>query len=180
MTIMSETVKTRKPKDKFCEFSIIVDTREQYPWTFHNLTTMTYRFHVSSSRGTLKQGDYAIEGMESMLAIERKSMEDLFGTLSTGRDRFARELERIQQDHRMGAVVVEASWEMISSPQRYRSNWRSKLLPQSVVGTVQSWMIRYPRVHWCFLPTRSEAEWMAFQLMRFAYSQRIHEVFDDE
>ena len=48
---------------KHDEFTIIVDTREQLPWEFGNHTT---------SRTKLDTGDYSIEGLEHLLAIERK------------------------------------------------------------------------------------------------------------
>lgn len=67
--------------------TIIVDTREQTPLVFENLT---------SERGTLQSGDYSIQGLEHELAIERKSIPDLCGSLTRGRDRFERELHRLR------------------------------------------------------------------------------------
>lgn len=45
------------------DFTIIVDTREQKPWTFPHQATASHK---------LDTGDYSIEGYESVLAIERK------------------------------------------------------------------------------------------------------------
>lgn len=163
--------KVGSPRRKRCEFAITIDTREQQPWLFRGLTTRTWEWMVPCSKGGLAQGDYAITNYESELVIERKSLEDLYGTLTTGRDRFKRELERISDCCRMGAVVVEASWEVISSPEHYRTDWRSQMRPQSVIGSIQSLAVRYPKVHWFCMPTRAEAEWTAFQLMRFAWER---------
>ena len=157
------------PRKKRCEFSITIDTREQTPWLFRDLKTRTWEFIVSASKDTLQQGDYAIRGLESELVIERKSLEDLYSTLSEGRDRFKNELERIQVNHRMGAVVVEAPWSVVSAPEHFRTDWRSQLRPQSVIGSIQSLSVRYPKVHWFCMPSRREAEWTAFQLLRFAH-----------
>jgi ERCC4-type nuclease len=44
-------------------FTIIVDTREQKPWSFENYTTAIRK---------LDTGDYSIEGLEHLLCIERK------------------------------------------------------------------------------------------------------------
>lgn len=44
-------------------FTIIVDTREQQPWTFDNYTTASKK---------LDTGDYSIDGLQHVLAIERK------------------------------------------------------------------------------------------------------------
>jgi ERCC4-type nuclease len=45
------------------DFTIIVDTREQQPWTFSN--------YVVANR-KLDTGDYSIDGLEHILCIERK------------------------------------------------------------------------------------------------------------
>lgn len=45
------------------DFTIIVDTREQQPWEFREFAT---------SKAKLDTGDYSIEGMENVIAIERK------------------------------------------------------------------------------------------------------------
>lgn len=45
------------------DFTIIIDTREQQPWTFD---------HYVTANKKLDTGDYSIEGLENLLAIERK------------------------------------------------------------------------------------------------------------
>ena len=45
------------------DFTIIIDTREQKPWTFTDHLT---------SHAKLDTGDYAIKGLEHELCIERK------------------------------------------------------------------------------------------------------------
>ncbi len=66
---------------------IVVDTREQTPWAFPCDL-------AESVRGTLTEGDYALEGDDGF-AIERKSLSDFLGTISTGWERFKRELNRM-------------------------------------------------------------------------------------
>ncbi len=77
---------------------IIVDTREQQPWVFPDELAVV-------QRGTLNAGDYALNG-DPLFAIERKSMDDFLGTVSSGWDRFGRELERMA-GHVARVVVVE-------------------------------------------------------------------------
>jgi ERCC4-type nuclease len=48
---------------KHDDFTIIVDTREQQPWTFTE-------YSVANKK--LDTGDYSIEGLENLLGIERK------------------------------------------------------------------------------------------------------------
>lgn len=45
------------------DFIIIIDTREQQPWAFN---------HYVTANKKLDTGDYSIEGLENLLAIERK------------------------------------------------------------------------------------------------------------
>lgn len=77
---------------------IIVDTREQQPWVFPDELAVV-------ERGTLHAGDYALNG-DSLFAIERKSLDDFLGTVSSGWDRFGRELERMA-GHAARVVIVE-------------------------------------------------------------------------
>jgi len=44
-------------------FTIVVDTREQKPWVFENYSTAHHK---------LDTGDYSIQGLENIIAIERK------------------------------------------------------------------------------------------------------------
>lgn len=58
-------------------FTIIVDTREQIPWEFG---------HHNTAKRKLDTGDYSIEGLENILAIERKkSVGELATNLSESR-----------------------------------------------------------------------------------------------
>lgn len=66
---------------------IIIDTREQTPWSFSP--------DVEVEVGTIQSGDYALAGDETHFAIERKSGDDFVGTISSGWDRFQRELDRM-------------------------------------------------------------------------------------
>lgn len=77
---------------------IIVDTREQNPlWT------------TDAIQQKLDVGDYSIEGYHDKIAIERKSLPDLYGTLGKGHKRFKKELERARQLEYF-AIVTEGSY----------------------------------------------------------------------
>jgi ERCC4-type nuclease len=154
----------RKPKVLIPSWTLIVDNREQTPWNFESVTVGTGKSQrplcLKTEPGTLKSGDYSIKGMEDKVAIERKSKEDLFSTLSRGRDRFIRELSRLN-DLEFAAVMVEAEWMdcMINPPER------SRLAPVSLNGMIVAWQIRYPKVHWWFMPGRYVASKQAFKLL---------------
>lgn len=66
------------------EPEILIDTREQIPLNFKNSKTQK-----------LSCGDYTTNGpLFSDVFIERKSLNDLFSTLSSNKDRFIREIRR--------------------------------------------------------------------------------------
>lgn len=76
--------------------TILVDTREQLPYW-------------STNRKTLLVGDYTTEKLLGKFHIERKSLMDLYGTLTSGNQRFKAELFRAAY-HRIEIVVfVEGS-----------------------------------------------------------------------
>jgi hypothetical protein len=75
--------------------NIIIDTREQKPLNFKNLEP------VSSK---LEYGDYSYDGI---LSVERKSLNDLVSTLSSGFDRFKNEISRAKESEGYIAVVVD-------------------------------------------------------------------------
>lgn len=107
----------------------------------------------------LPAGDYSIDGFDTRIAIERKSKEDLFHTLGRNRDRFSRELEKLNS-YEFAAILVEAEWGdcMMNPPQ-------SKFAPVSLDGMINAFMIRFPRVHWVFRPGRYVASKAAFKLL---------------
>lgn len=144
--------------------TVVVDTREQLPYTFAGIRAdrsdgggpLTVPVRV----GTLASGDYSLVGCESLVAVERKSKADLFGTLGKGRDRFERELARLA-GYRAAAVVVEATWpEVVTDPPP-----RSELPPKTVLRSVLAWKVRYPTVHWDFVGPRALAEVFTFRFL---------------
>lgn len=110
-------------------FVIAVDTREQRPLDFLGFATM---------RKTLGCGDYSILGHECQVAVERKSHNDLWGSMSTGRARFERCVKRLAELDR-AAIVIECtlSQAVIPPHQIQRVN------AASVIGGLISWSAQY-------------------------------------
>lgn len=83
------------------ELKIYQDTREQYPLHFDNKEVMK-----------LSAGDYTCAGeFYSDVFVERKSLYDLVGTLSSNVDRFQREIERAAQLEYYIVVVIDAEYD---------------------------------------------------------------------
>jgi ERCC4-type nuclease len=77
---------------------ILVDTREQLPL-------------FQSVRTTLGVGDYTTRKLLGKFHIERKSLSDLYGTLTSGNQRFKYELFRAAWDQIQIEVYVEGTRE---------------------------------------------------------------------
>ncbi len=97
------------PTSNSAAFVILIDTREQTPLP---MTT-------GSQPATLCTGDYSILGLEDRFAVERKSIGDLIGSLTTGRERFTRELQRLRAYDFRRLLVIGHEEEIKTG--RYRS-----------------------------------------------------------
>jgi DNA excision repair protein ERCC-4 len=104
---------------------IVVDSREQEPYVFDPE-------RVTIVRRALPAGDYSLDGHETAIAAERKSIDDYVASVVRGRDRFAREL-RVLSGYDVACVVVEATLEDILA-HRYRSDAH----PNAVLGATLS------------------------------------------
>lgn len=145
-------------------FVVVCDSREQCAYEFRGLKADAkdggLPIRVETIVDGLHSGDYSIVGYESRIAIERKSYEDLFGTLGGGRARFERELERLNAME-WAAVVVEASWRDVAFYQPQHSRMSSKCVVRSIFAFSQ----RFPKVHWHMMGDRQLAEAATFRLL---------------
>jgi len=145
---------------------IIIDTREQQPWSFPPEV-------AEVSRGTLSAGDYSLAG-DDAFAIERKSMNDLVGTISSGWDRFLRELDRMDA---MGifpqVVIVEGAWKEILA-HSYNHPQVSPAFVQSRLAT-----LAFRGVHILFADSPHAAACMAYGLFRCRMKFLVGELFNE-
>jgi len=144
-----------------CPFTVLIDNREKAAFPFTGIPSSPNRTWVIPTKQVyLPTGDYAIEGCPG-ISLERKSIADLYSTLGQHRERFKRELERLSELD-FAAIVIEASLREIWRPAETQIDWRSKLSSRSVEGTIVSWSIRYPKVHWWPCDSRRIAELRTF------------------
>ena len=154
-----------------CPFTVLVDSREQLPYEFTGLGGDREQLVVPTVVKGLASGDYSIDGMEDEVLVERKSLDDLYGSVTWGRKRFEGEIFRLNMmasadRMRFATVVIEASWPEIAAPSEYRPGWENRTDPRSVEGTITAWSIRYPRVHWWACGDRRGAECRTFSILR--------------
>lgn len=155
-------------------YTVVIDNREQRPFLFvGELKSGKDVYRVEQAPGTLQSGDYSLRGYELDIAVERKSLTDLFCTLGKDRPRFERELQRLEKMS-FAAIVVEADWRtVLTAPPP-----RSKLRPETIVHSVLAWQQRYQNIHWWFCMDRDMAEIVTLRILdRFwRDSKRLFEV----
>ena len=135
---------------------VIIDNREQRPVLFDKVSSPDFP-GLEIAWGTLKTGDYSIEGMTTpenlhSICIERKSLSDLFGSTGRGRERFEREIIRMAQfDY--SEIVIEADLTAIFKAPPLLS----EMLPKAVYRSLVAFSQRYG-VHVWPCPNRFFAE----------------------
>jgi len=104
----------------------LVDSREQCPLDLSPL---------QAEIATLTTGDYSLKGLESIVAIERKSLPDLVGCVGRDRERFEREVQRLLA-FPVRCLVIEADWTDVEE-----RNWSpaSRIEPKHVKGSLLGW-----------------------------------------
>jgi ERCC4-type nuclease len=131
---------------------ILVDTREQLPFTFS-------RFQAEIERAALPCGDYSLPGFEDRVSIERKELNDLIACLMNGnQDRFERELSRGRY-YELFYVVVESSLEDVSM-----GRYRSEMKVHSALQSIFAFSVRY-RAPFIWAGNRAGAEYVTFSIL---------------
>ena len=132
--------KRRRSKFSPDDILAVVDTREQLPLELP-LRTIT---------GTLPTGDYSVSGFEDLICVERKSLPDLIGCMTSGRIRFEKELQRMKA-YDARCVVVEATWQQLR-----KGEYRSRITPDAATHSIVSWLSSYA-VPFLFVGNRESA-----------------------
>lgn len=138
------------------DLHIIVDTRERYPWKFAHQ-------QVTTERGTVSVGDYAVHDGDDLVAVvERKSLADLAGSLSSGR--MAYRLGELSEAPR-AVVVVE---------DRYSSVFKLRhVRPALVADMLAECQVRWPSVPILFAESRPLAQESAYRFLAAALREHL-------
>ncbi len=112
------------------EPTVLQDSREQLP------LDLTYPVEIVG----LPCGDYGVRGFSDWgnpaFIVERKSLDDLIGSLTSGRERFWKECLKLRQ-FAFRAILIEAYPGEVEMHQ-----YRSRCLPQSVFGSLAALQVR--------------------------------------
>ncbi len=113
---------------------VLVDTRERTPLPLFNQHP---NWIGGERQATLKTGDYSIEGMESLLTMERKTLPDAVNSTIANRERFIRACERMAV-FRWKAILIEATYEDLKSPYEDQEDLETGAHPNAVCGTLDA------------------------------------------
>jgi hypothetical protein len=139
------------------DLTIMVDTRERYPYKFANK-------RATIERLALPAGDYGVTLDGDLIAsVERKSLDNLVHGLVDGT--LAYQLAELAALHR-AAVVVEDRYSRLLKIERTDPAWVLDLLAR-----VQ---VRYPSVPIVFCETRALAEEWTFRFLGAATADALH------
>ena len=143
-----------RPKDinaVLATMTVLVDSREQDTerarWRYNSIGLPVERCVLDygdySYNATLPDGRQIVdisERVKPMLSIERKmSIDELATCFTTGRKRFEREFDRAKAaGARIWLLVENGSWEAV-----YDHRYNSKMLPQSLSGSIIAFCRRY-------------------------------------
>jgi len=147
----------KKPKteSQWSKTIILIDTREQSPYTFEKMKGIN---EAKTVKVTLKTGDYSFiyngKDYSTIFAVERKSWEDWIGSITSGRERFENEIKRLN-DMDFGAVVIEQD---VSGAYTSADFTYSKLSPALALATFYKWSVKYPKVHFYLTSSRTGAK----------------------
>lgn len=145
-------------------FTIIVDTREQNAWEFGNHST---------SRTKLDTADYSIEGLEHLLAIERKQSVSEVATNITEK-RFPAFLERmsdIPHKFMLFEFDLEDVYNFPVGSEIPKSKWdKLKVKNNYILKQISLFHIKYG-IHTVFCGDADNAEKMAIRIMRTVYEK---------
>lgn len=110
----------------------IIDTSEQQPLALSPLQTEI---------ATLDTGDYSIKGLEHVVRIERKSLQDLIGCVGAERERFDREVQRLLA-YPIRILLIESSWQEVEA-----GGWRGKVTVEQAIGSLLGWQAAGLSIH---------------------------------
>lgn len=115
---------------------VLVDSREQMPLDLARFDN----WFAGEKRVALETGDYSLEGLEHLVSYERKSLQDVVGTLCHSRERFIREMERLATFKYKG-IIIEADYSTLKTPYSFYSLVEAH--PNGICGSLDAIEIKY-------------------------------------
>lgn len=135
---------------------ILVDTREQKAFWTSKATCI---------RTCLKEGDYTTTLLLNKFHIERKSLQDLYGTIIQGHARFRREILRAEAKGLTLVVVVEGTHKDFVNKNFPRGDQRKT--PTTTLTKIVATIKRRYGLEIIFCKNRTQAKAKTFKRLRY-------------
>lgn len=135
---------TNKQKmDILKDMVVVVDTRENQ---WYHIKEYLEEKKIPYIVEKLDVGDYSFIlpnyphlNMDKKIVIERKgSLDELAGNFTKGRERFAREFERLESDQSIHLVLENFTWRKLLA-----GSYRSKFSSEAYKKSLMAWSIKY-------------------------------------
>jgi len=133
---------------------IVTDTRENCGYLFKDKEA-----EAKIVMKKLATGDYSLEGFENEIVIERKRINELFGNFAGDRERFMREVERMEKIP-YKFLLIEGSFRDLAQIKKVPGKVSIKL----VVATLISLMIKH-NIKVVFAGNPKLAEQLAYRIL---------------
>lgn len=131
-------------------FNLIIDTREQSPLTFRS----TDNYSIIAKK--LDFGDYGLELDNKLICVfERKSSSDLYGTLTSGHERFKDEILRAKDSNVPFIIIIEESYHNIINKKFEKSYLIRSMKGYIIAKMIHTMSIKY-NVQFIFCNNREE------------------------
>lgn len=138
-----ERLTNKQKMDIIADMVIIVDSREQ-KWKhikdFLDKKGIKYKVEkLDVGDYTFKLPNYPELNMDNKFIIERKaSLDELAGNFTKGRDRFAREFERLKDEQKIHLLLENFTWRKCLN-----GSYRSGFTPEAYKASLIAWSIKY-------------------------------------
>jgi hypothetical protein len=141
-------------KPRTAKMQIVVDTREQRPlWKGKDCKRMK-----------MDCGDYTTESLFNKFHIERKSLEDLYGTILSGHVRFRKEQLRALSNNVQLSLYIEGTKKDFGA-KRFNGGHKRQTAGSTLVKIIDSIESRWPlEVVWC--GSRLKAKKMIYERLQ--------------
>jgi len=153
---------------------IICDTREQKnSHVIEYLKANGIRYEIAkleSADYSFKLPSYNTLGLDLSVLVERKnSLDEIIGNLTSNRERFAREFERMHDEQMRHIVIENATWKKVA-----KGSYRSKMSSNSLTASLLSWSMRYKCPIW--FATTDESPMVIYNLLKYGLRQKLKEI----
>lgn len=116
------------------ELEIQIDTRESQPLKFQDINIKIEKLNF---------GDYCPVPNDRNIFVERKSLNDLCGTLSKGYERFINEIQRVKENDAYLIVAVETKYSNIQDFSKFNYMHHTKCSPDFILKRVRDTYLDY-------------------------------------